>query len=159
MAHEYRAQVLWTRGDAAFLDNRYSRGHVWRFDGGVEVPASSSPHSVPLPLSRADAVDPEEAFVAALSSCHMLFFLHFAAKAGFIVDRYEDAAVGVMSKNERGKLFVSKVTLNPSVVFTGAKQPTDADLGEMHHRAHEECYVANSVRSEVVIGATRVSFS
>ncbi|HYS48728.1 MAG TPA: OsmC family protein [Xanthobacteraceae bacterium] len=159
MAHEYRAQVLWTRGDAAFLDNRYSRGHVWRFDGGVEVPASSSPHSVPLPLSRADAVDPEEAFVAALSSCHMLFFLYFAAKAGFVVDRYEDAAVGVMSKNERGKFFVSKVTLNPSVAFTGAKQPTDADLGEMHHRAHEECYVANSVRSEVVIGATRVSFS
>ena len=159
MAHEYRAQVLWTRADAAFLDNRYSRGHVWRFDGGVEVPASSSPHSVPLPLSRADAVDPEEAFVAALSSCHMLFFLYFAAKAGFVVDCYDDAAVGVMSKNERGKLFVSKVTLNPSVAFTGGKQPTDADLGEMHHRAHEECYVANSVRSEVVIGDAKFSFS
>src|ERR1700751_296022 len=106
MAHEYSADVIWTREDGApFTDNRYSRAHVWRFDGGVEVPASSSPMSVKLPLSRADAVDPEEALVAALSSCHMLFFLDFAAHAGFVVDRYEDAAVGVMGKNERGKFF------------------------------------------------------
>src|SRR5580700_8790079 len=106
MAHEYRADVVWTRGDAAFLDNRYSRAHVWRFDGGVEVPASSSPLSVRLPLSRADAVDPEEALVAATASCHMLFFLSFAAKGGFLVERYEDAAVGVMTKNEHGRLFI-----------------------------------------------------
>ena len=152
MAHEYRAEIIWTRDGAAFVDNRYSRGHVWRFDGGVEVPASSSPLSVRLPLSRADAVDPEEAFVAALASCHMLFFLSFAAKGGFVVDRYEDAAVGTMSKNERGKFYVSKITLNPSVAFSG-KSPSPEEFDTMHHRAHEECYIANSVRSEVVVAA------
>src|SRR5437660_12862742 len=98
VAHEYRALVLWTRGDAAFTDRRYSRAHVWRFDEGVEVPASSSPETVRLPLSRADAVDPEEAFVASLASCHMLFFLDFAARGGFVVDRYEDNPAGLMSK-------------------------------------------------------------
>ena len=153
MAHEYRAEIVWTRDGAVFTDNRYSRGHVWRFDGGVEVPASSSPLSVRLPLSRADAVDPEEAFVAALSSCQMLFFLSFAAKAGFVVDKYEDAAVGIMSKNEQGKLFVSKVTLNPAVAFSGAKRPLPEELDALHHHAHEECYIANSVRSEVVVAA------
>lgn len=159
MAHEYRAGIIWIRGDAHFLDRRYSRGHVWRFDGGVEVPASSSPLSVPLPLSRADAVDPEEALVAAVSSCHMLFFLDFAAQGGFVVDRYEDAAVGEMTRNERGKLFVSKITLNPSVVFAGSKRPSEHDVGELHHRSHEECYVANSVRAEVVLGPVRFSMS
>jgi len=153
MAHEYRAEIVWTRGDAPFLDRRYSRAHVWRFVGGVEVPASSSPLSVKVPLSRVDAVDPEEAFVAALSSCHMLFFLDFAARDGFVVDRYEDAALGAMSRNERGKLFVSKVTLNPSVAFSGAKQPSSDDVDALHHRAHEECYIANSVRTEVVVAA------
>jgi organic hydroperoxide reductase OsmC/OhrA len=153
MTHEYRAQIVWTRDGAPFVDNRYGRGHLWRFDGGVEVPASSSPLSVPLPLSRADAVDPEEAFVAALASCHMLFFLSFAAKGGFVVERYEDAPVGIMTRNDRGKLFVSKITLNPSVVFTGAKRPSDAEVDELHHHAHEECYVANSVRAEVVVAA------
>src|ERR687894_44046 len=109
MAHEYRATVRWIReAGAAFTHQKYGRGHVWRFDGGLEVPASSAPSSVPLPFSRADAVDPEEAFVASLSSCHMLFFLFFAAKRGFVVDRYEDQAVGMMDKNERGKLFVSR---------------------------------------------------
>jgi organic hydroperoxide reductase OsmC/OhrA len=153
MAHEYRAEIVWTRDGAVFTDNRYSRGHVWRFDGGVEVPASSSPLSVRLPLSRADAVDPEEAFVAALSSCHMLFFLSFAAKAGFVVDKYEDAAVGIMSKNEQGKLFVSKVALNPAVAFSGAKRPSREELDALHHHAHEECYIANSVRAEIVVAA------
>ena len=124
MAHEYSAEVIWTRDGAVFTDNRYSRGHVWRFDGGVEVPASSSPLSVKLPFSRADAVDPEEALVAAVSSCHMLFFLGFAAKAGFVVDKYEDAPVGVMTKNDRGKLFVSKITLSPAVTFSGSKRPS-----------------------------------
>jgi organic hydroperoxide reductase OsmC/OhrA len=151
MAHEYRADVVWTRGDAAFLDNRYSRAHVWRFDGGVEVPASSSPLSVRLPLSRADAVDPEEALVAATASCHMLFFLSFAAKGGFLVEGYEDAAVGVMTKNEHGRLFISKITLNPMVAFAGAKRPSAAELDALHHHAHEECYIANSVRAEIVV--------
>jgi organic hydroperoxide reductase OsmC/OhrA len=153
MAHEYRAEIVWTRDGAVFTDNRYSRGHVWRFDGGVDVPASSSPLSVKLPLSREDAVDPEEALVAALSSCHMLFFLGFAAKAGFVVDKYEDAAVGVMSKNEHGKLFIAKITLNPVISFSGAKRPSAEEFDALHHRAHEECYVTNSVRAEVVVAA------
>jgi len=153
MAHEYRADVIWTREGAVFTDNRYSRGHVWRFDGGVEVPASSSPLSVKLPLSREDAVDPEEALVAAVSSCHMLFFLGFAAKAGFVVDKYEDAALGVMTKNEQGKLFVSKITLSPAITFSGSKRPSAQELDALHHHAHDECYVANSVRAEVVVAA------
>ena len=153
MAHEYHAEVIWTREGAAFTDNRYSRGHVWRFDGGVEVPASSSPLSVKLPLSREDAVDPEEALVAAVASCHMLFFLGFAAKAGFVVDKYEDAALGVMTKNEQGKLFVSKITLSPAVTFSGSKRPSAEELDALHHHAHEECYIANSVRAEVVVAA------
>jgi organic hydroperoxide reductase OsmC/OhrA len=153
MAHEYTAEVVWTRDGAVFTDNRYSRGHVWRFDGGVEVPASSSPLSVKLPLSRADAVDPEEALVAAVASCHMLFFLGFAAKAGFVVDKYEDAPVGVMTKNEQGKLFVSKITLSPAITFSGSKRPSAEELEALHHHSHEECYVANSVRADVVVVA------
>jgi organic hydroperoxide reductase OsmC/OhrA len=153
MSHEYQATVLWRRGDAKFTDNRYSRGHVWKFDG-IEVPASSAPSSVRLPYSVAEAVDPEEALVAAVSSCHMLFFLAFAAQGGFTVDRYEDAAVGVMTKNERGKLFVSKVTLRPAVTFTGDKRPDQDQFAELHHRSHEECFIANSVRSEVVVEPT-----
>jgi organic hydroperoxide reductase OsmC/OhrA len=151
MPHEYKATVLWARDGAAFTDQKYSRGHVWRFDGGVEVPASSAPSSVPLPYSRADAVDPEEAFVAALSSCHMLFFLWLAAKAGFVVDAYEDHARGVMTRDERGKLFVSKVTLDPRIAFSGDKRPSSEEIAELHHRSHEECFIANSVRSEVVV--------
>jgi organic hydroperoxide reductase OsmC/OhrA len=153
MTHEYTAEVVWTRDGAVFTDNRYGRGHVWRFDGGVEVPASSSPLSVKLPLSRADAVDPEEALVAAVASCHMLFFLGFAAKAGFVVDKYEDAPVGVMTKNEQGKLFVSKITLTPAITFSGSKRPSAEELDALHHHSHEECYVANSVRAEVVVVA------
>jgi organic hydroperoxide reductase OsmC/OhrA len=153
MSHEYKATVLWTRGDAKFTDNRYSRGHVWKFDG-IEIPGSSAPSSVRLPYSVAEAVDPEEALVAAVSSCHMLFFLTFAAQAGLTVDRYEDAAVGVMTKNERGKLFVSKVRLRPAVTFTGDKRPREDEVTALHHRAHEECFIANSVKSEVVVEPT-----
>ncbi len=151
MAHEYTATVSWKRSGAVFSDGKYSRAHTWSFDGGVTVPASSAPSSVRLPLSRADAVDPEEALVAALSSCHMLFFLHMAQKQGFVVDSYDDAALGVMSKNERGKLYMSKVALRPRIVFSGARRPSEAELAELHHRAHEECYIANSVRAEVVV--------
>lgn len=153
MAHEYRATVSWTRGDAKFSDNRYSRAHVWRFDGGIEVPASSSPLSVRLPFSVAEAVDPEEAFVASVSSCHMLTFLFLAAGDGFVVDRYEDEAVGTMTKNAKGKLHVSKVTLRPAIAFSGDKQPSAAEVVALHHHAHEECYIANSILSEVVIEA------
>ena len=153
MAHDYRATVLWTRNGAVFTDNRYSRGHVWKFDG-LEVPGSSAPSSVRLPYSVAEAVDPEEALVAAVSSCHMLFFLAFAAKEGFTVERYEDAALGVMTNNENGKLYVSKVTLNPAVAFTAVKRPAPADVDALHHHAHEECYIANSVKAEIIVTAT-----
>ncbi len=151
MAHEYLATVSWKREGAVFSDGKYSRAHQWSFDGGITVPASSSPLSVRLPFSRADAVDPEEALVAALSSCHMLTLVYLAQRAGYVVDSYEDNAVGFMTKNERGKLFVSKIALRPRIVFSGAKQPSDAELAELHHHAHEECYIANSILAEVVI--------
>ena len=151
MAHEYTATIRWTRDGASFPENRYGRGHTWAFDGGVTVPASSSPLVVPLPLSREDAVDPEEAFVAALSSCHMLVFLSIAAKKRFTVDAYEDHALGVMTKNQNGKLFVSKVTLDPRIEFSGDKVPTPEQVAEMHHLAHKECFIANSVLTDVVV--------
>jgi len=152
MAHEYRATMKWKRdADAKFTDQRYSRGHTWTFDGGITVPASSSPLSVRLPYSVAEAIDPEEALVAALSSCHMLTFLYVAAKQGFVVDAYADDAIGEMTKNEHGKFWVSRVTLSPAITFAGEKRPTEQQLDELHHLAHEECYIANSVKSEIVV--------
>jgi organic hydroperoxide reductase OsmC/OhrA len=147
----YTAGIRWNRGEQKFTDNRYSRAHTWQFDGGTTVPASASPHVVPLPMSDATAVDPEEAFVASLSSCHLLWFLSIAAKRGYVVDSYVDDAVGVMEKNAAGKLAITKVTLRPLVIFSGAKQPDRAALDALHHAAHEECFIAASVRSEVVI--------
>jgi organic hydroperoxide reductase OsmC/OhrA len=155
MAHEYRATVKWARdGAAKFTDQRYSRAHTWSFDGDITVPASASPLSVRLPFSVAEAVDPEEAFVAALSSCHMLTFLYVAAKQGFVVDSYEDLAVGEMTKNEAGRMWVSQVTLNPAITFSGDKRPTPAQFDELHHLAHDECYIANSVKSDVVVNGS-----
>ena len=145
----HTAKVRWVRGTQAFVDNRYSRLHRWSFDGGAEVPGSSSPHTVRAPLSDPAAVDPEEAFVASLASCHMLWFLSLAAKRGFRVDSYVDEAEGTMAKNERGKLAITLVTLRPAVEFSGEKLPTREDLEGLHHEAHEECFIANSVRSEV----------
>ena len=146
---EHIAIVIWSRDGAAFTDNRYSRGHRWMFDGGVEVPASSSPHVVPLPLSVARAVDPEEAFVASLSSCHMLWFLSIAARRGFVVEAYRDEATGVMAKGSSGKLEMTRVTLHPSVQFSGEKRPAREEVAAMHHEAHEQCFIARSVKSEV----------
>jgi organic hydroperoxide reductase OsmC/OhrA len=146
----YTAQILWQRGSAVFTDRRYSRGHTWRFDGGIEVPGSSSPHSVRVPLSVEAAVDPEEAFVASLSSCHMLWFLDIAAREHFVVDSYEDNASGVMEKNEAGKLAITQVTLRPLVKFSGERMPSRAELEHLHHRAHEECFIASSVKSDVI---------
>lgn len=146
---EYLADIEWVRGEQNFLDNRYSRRHVLRFDGGAVVPGSASPHVVPLPLSDPAAVDPEEAFVGSLASCHMLWFLSIAAKRGFRVDRYFDSAVGRMSKNEHGKLFLSHVTLRPRVAFSGERRPAAAAVDAMHHEAHAECFIAASVKSEV----------
>jgi len=145
---EYRATIQWTRGSAAFRDGKYSRGHTWAFDGGVSVAASSSPKVVPPPMSVEAAVDPEEAFVASLASCHMLWFLFFAGKGGFVVDRYQDEAVGTMARNERGKLAMSTVVLRPAIAFSG-EAPAPEALADLHHRAHEECYIANSVKTEV----------
>jgi len=146
---EYRTLVEWTRAGAAFSDNRYSRGHRWLFDGGVEVPASSSPHIVPLPMSVAAAVDPEEAFVASLSSCHLLWFLSIAARRGFIVDSYQDHAIGIMGKDATGRLAMTRVTLRPETQFSGAKRPTADDVLAMHHEAHDQCFIANSVKTDV----------
>ena len=154
MSHKYEARVTWSRQNAEkFTDNRYSRAHEWSFDGGTTVRASSSPAVVPLPLSVADAVDPEEALVASASSCHMLYFLFFAAKKGFVIDRYEDEAFGVLEKNEAGKMFMSRITLRPKVTFSGDKAPSADELNALHHSAHEECFIATSLKSEMVIEA------
>ena len=146
---QYTSKILWNRNGALFSDNRYSRKHLWQFDGGVEVPASSSPQVVRLPLSEAAAVDPEEAFVASLASCHMLWFLDIAARGGFIIDSYVDDAVGTLAKNSDGKFAMTIVTLKPHVIFSGDKRPSHEDIQRMHHKAHDECFIANSVKSEV----------
>jgi organic hydroperoxide reductase OsmC/OhrA len=148
---EYSATIRWQRGDQPFTDDRYSRGHEWSFDGGLSVPASASPAIVPLPMSVAENVDPEEAFVASLSSCHMLFFLSIAAKSGFVVDEYTDAASGKLEKNAEGKTAMTKVVLRPHAIFSGMKIPDEEKIEKMHHRAHELCFIANSVTTEVVI--------
>jgi organic hydroperoxide reductase OsmC/OhrA len=147
---EYVAQVRWQRQpQEAFTDNRYSRRHRLLFDGGTELAASSSPSVVPLPMSDASAVDPEELFVAALASCHMLWFLSLAAQRGFRVERYEDDAVGTMARDERGRIAMTEVVLRPAVAFGGERQPDGDALAELHHRAHEQCFIANSVRTTV----------
>jgi len=150
MMSEYRATIVWQRAESEkFTDARFSRGHRWIFDGGIDVAASASPRVVPLPLSVTAAVDPEEAFVASLSSCHMLTFLYLAAKRGFVIDEYKDEAVGLLAKNEEGRLAITQVTLHPAIRFTGASLPTAADLEVLHHQAHEQCFIAQSVRTEV----------
>ena len=146
---EYTAKLEWRRGEQDFLGNRYSRKHTLRFDGGAELPGSSSPSVVPLPMSDASAVDPEEMFVASLSSCHMLWFLSIAAVRKFCVDSYVDNATGVMARNTEGKTAMTVVTLTPHVVFSGDLQPTVEQIHALHHKAHAECFIANSVKSEV----------
>ena len=148
---EHTANVAWDRFDAAFTDNRYSRAHRWMFDGGATIPASSSPHVVPVPMSDPMGVDPEEAFVASLSSCHMLWFLSIAAARGFVVDHYEDHAVGTMARNEAGRRAMTRVVLRPDIAFSGTLLPTPDDIHAMHEQAHHECYLANSVKTEVVV--------
>lgn len=146
---EYCAQLLWRRGEQDFLGNRYSRRHLLRFDGGLQIAASSSPHVVPAPMSDPEAVDPEEAFVASLASCHMLWFLSIAARRRFCIDRYADSPVGVMAENGDGKQAITVVTLKPAVTFSGERQPGREEVVQMHQQAHEECFIANSVKSEV----------
>ena len=146
---QYTAVITWERNQSVFTDNRYSRGHRWSFDGGIEVPASASPHVVPLPLSVSAAVDPEEAFVAALASCHMLWFLFIAAKQGFLVESYRDEAIGVIAKNADGKLAMSQVTLHQAVVLARNTRHSAAQHEGMHHEAHEQCFIASSVKTDV----------
>ena len=149
----HRASVVWERSEgAAFKDNRYSRAHRWEFDGGAVVPASSSPAVVPLPLSDPAGVDPEEAFVASLSSCHMLWVLFFAAKGGFVVDSYRDAAEGHMEKTADGSMWMARVVLRPEILFSGAA-PDAAALAAMHDKAHHACFIANSVKTIVTVEA------
>ena len=147
----HTAQVEWERHGSAFTDNRYSRAHVWRFDGGITVPASSSPQVVPVPYSDAGNVDPEEAFVAALASCHMLWFLGLAAAQGYVIDRYCDAATATMARNAQGRQWLERLVLNPHVAFGGPRVPTDEAVGALHHAAHEACFLANSVKTEIAI--------
>ena len=149
---QFSASVIWQRGSEPFTDQRYSRAHEWRFDGGLRVPASSSPLSVPLPMSNADNLDPEEALVAATSSCHMLFFLSIAAQRGFVVDHYCDHAIGALGKNADGKMAMTRITLRPAIVFSGA-QPSAPELDAIHHLAHDKCYIANSLKADVVLEA------
>lgn len=154
MSH-YTAVVEWQRAqDERFHDNRYSRAHRWAFDGGAVVPASSSPQVVRLPFSDASAVDPEEAYVAALSSCHMLWFLSLAARDGYVVDSYRDAAEGLMAHNAACKEVMTDVLLKPAIAFSGSKAPSDAELARLHHEAHESCYLANSVRTEIRVAGS-----
>lgn len=148
----YLVRVQWKKGDDdAFIDNKYGRVHKWIFDGGVEVPASASPHAVPLPMSSEQAVDPEEAFVASLSSCHMLWFLSIAAGKGIVVKSYEDAAEGVLGKDADGKLAMTRVTLKPEVEFGAAAVPSRSEIDGMHETAHEKCFIANSVKTKITI--------
>ena len=148
---EHLATVEWSRDGQAFSDNLYARAHDWRFDGGAVVRGSSAPSSVPVPMSDPAAVDPEEALVAAVSSCHMLFFLGYAAKLGFVVDRYRDDAMGILGRDERGKMSITAITLRPEAAFSGDVQPDAAAIGDLHHRAHEACYIANSIRAPVTV--------
>jgi len=148
----YKVSVIWEKKpDEVFVNKRYSRSHTWIFDGGIQVAASSSLHVVPLPMSSESAVDPEEAFIASLSSCHMLWFLSIAAEKNYIVESYEDHAEGILGKDQDGKLAMTQVTLHPRVVFNGKTTPSREQIEELHHLAHEECYIANSVKTTITI--------
>ena len=146
---EHKAKIQWRHSQGDFLKGTYSREHTWTFDGGLTVPASPSPSAVRIPLSNPANVDPEEAFVASISSCHMLTYLYVASRKGFEISIYEDDAVGVMTKNERGIFWVSSVVLHPRITYTGARSPTPEEEDQMHHAAHEQCFIANSVKTEI----------
>jgi organic hydroperoxide reductase OsmC/OhrA len=147
----YIATIHWSRsGDGNFAKGQYSRAHEWVFDGGVTVPASASPHVVPAPWSDPVGVDPEEAFIASLASCHMLFFVDFARRDGLVIDSYTDQAEGVLEKRSDGKMAMTRVTLRPRIEWRGAS-PDATAIGDLHHRAHEACFIANSVTTEVTI--------
>jgi len=150
---EHEAMIRWaSSGDGeAFLKGRFSRAHTWTFDGGLTVPASAAPSVIPAPFSDPAGVDPEEAYVAAIASCHMMSFLYVAMRAGFVVERYEDDAVGVMRKNEHGAIWMGAVTLRPRIVYGGSRRPTSAEMDRLHHQAHEQCFIASSVKTEITV--------
>ncbi len=148
---EHKAILDWRRTGADFFKGQFSREHTWTFDGGTTVPAAASPSVVPTQFTNPANVDPEEAFVASLSSCHLLTFLFMASRHGFQVDSYHDDAVGVVTKNERGVPWVSAVALRPRIVYGGVKLPTPADEERLHHLAHEQCFIANSVKTQVTV--------
>jgi organic hydroperoxide reductase OsmC/OhrA len=148
---EHKAIITWNAGSGDFLKGQFTREHTWSFDGGLSVPASAAPSVVPPPLSNPEGVDPEEAFVASLSSCHMLTFLFLAYRKGIQVQKYEDEAVGEMAKGENGVPWVSRITLNPKVVYSGDKQPTRDEERQLHQQSHHYCYVANSIKAKVVV--------
>ena len=148
---QFDATVAWQRCEQAFTDNRYRRAHEWLFDGGARVSASSSPLSVPAPLPDPAGVEPEAALVAATSSCHMLLFLSLAAKAGYTVDQYTDRAFGVLGQNSDNQIALTRITLRPQVVFSGAQQATPEQLSALHQQAHASCTIAHSLRAEVVL--------
>jgi len=147
----HTATIRWQCDDSNFADNNYSRGHVWEFDGGAIVAASAAPDVVPAPMSVAENVDPEEAFVASLSSCHMLFFLSITGKRGYNIDEYVDPAIGEMAKDQQGRMSMTKVTLRPRIAWSGEKLPSKEQQEKMHHQSHELCFIANSVKTDVVI--------
>jgi len=148
----YTATIRWTRDPGTdFAKGQYSRAHSWSFDGGLTVPASPSPHVVPAPWNDPSGVDPEEAFVASLASCHMLFFVDFARRGGFVVDSYIDEAEGILDKRNDGKTAMTRVALRPKVVFSGPNPPTPEEIADLHHRAHDACFIANSVTTEVTV--------
>ncbi|WP_421724570.1 OsmC family protein [Bauldia sp.] len=149
MTHQYTVTITWRREpDADFARGRYSRAHRWRFDGGIDVPASASPHVVPAPYAPEAAVDPEEAYIASISSCHMLTFLDLARRGGFVVDSYEDQTEGEMEKIEDHRYWVARVILRPRITFAG-DSPDAAQVDELHHLAHQYCFIANSVRTDI----------
>jgi organic hydroperoxide reductase OsmC/OhrA len=152
---EHKATIKWNRTSPDFLKGRYSREHTWTFDGGAIVPASASPSVVPQPYSNPAFVDPEEAFVASISSCHMLTYIYLAGKKLFVVDSYEDEAAGVMTKGENGVPWISAVTLHPKIIYSGGKLPTPEDETQLHHLAHQECFIANSIKTQVTVAARK----
>ncbi len=149
---QYTAIVKWQRQQSEnFIGNQYSRAHTWEFDGGEIIQASSSPQVVPPPYSVEANVDPEEAFIASISSCHMLFFLSFAANRKYVIESYEDEAIGIMQLNNDKNMAMTSVTLRPKIIFTGDKQPTQEQIDKIHHNAHKQCFIANSVKTKIHI--------
>jgi len=147
---EHRATVEWQRQTAQFDYQTYNRSHTLVFEGGIRVPASAAPANIPASAVGTPGVDPEQAFVASLSSCHMLWFLHLASRAGLVVEHYVDEALGVLEKNAAGRMAMTRVTLRPAVTYAG-RRPTSEEHAKLHEEAHDKCFIANSVKTQVAM--------